>query len=184
MQVNTYYNKSTLYFSSGYYTKEARRVLNRNSLNISDLIFENADDVLSKKSKKLIAAMNTEIEEMWAAIKKGKTHEAEPIFHAVSRGKTVTVKPIYGGNKPSIMMEIDNGKYIEKIVFDRKNPQEYRYEKVIQTDNGSATVKSFNSQNKNDSFIMQSVNEMVEKYIPKILSKNVRSDYFGKFYEF
>lgn len=182
MQINTFYDYTNPAFS-GYYTKEAMWGLPGKPSKEISYIIENSNDILSKKAKKLFAALNTQIEETWAAIKKGKTDLKEPAFYLANRGKAISVKPVYGASKPMILMEVDDGKYTEKILFDRKNPQEFRYEKVVETDHGSATVKSFNSQVQEDMFITKSVNEMVEKYISKILTKNVVKDYFGQFYQ-
>ena len=182
MQINTSYNYTNPAFS-GYYTKEAKYASRGKLPEDVRLIIESANNILSNKSKKLFSALNMKIEESWEAIKKGESTMKEPVFYLSNKGRTISVKPIYGADKPLILMDVDNGKYTERILFDRKNPRNFRYEKVVPTDYGSATVKSFNSETQQDNFVALSVNEMVERYFPKIISKEIINSYFGRFYE-
>ena len=184
MLINTSYNQTAPNFSARYYTRNAQSIkIGLKKYNVSDFIYENPGDILSKKSKKLFAALDTEIEETWAAIKKGEKNLIEPVFYYAKKGKVVTIRPVYGGKQPEIMMEVGDGNSIEKIVFNRKNPQEYRYEKIIETDHGCATVNSYRSHLGDNSELPKGINDMVEKYISKILSRGVVNEHFGKLYE-
>ncbi len=139
--------------------------------------------VMSKTSKRLIQCMNLYIEDTWAAIKSGKSIQASPKYiHVKKGGEVVTVSPIYYLERPSILMEIDDGKYIDRIIIDRKIPDNVRYERTILTDYGSASIKSFNTQSGRQLELEDMINTKVEDVFPKIIPNKILKEGFGKTY--
>ena len=83
--------------------------------------------------------------------------------------KNITLKPIYNGYSKLISLEIASDN-IEKITIDT-NTFDCKYEKIRKTEFGSATIEKFDSKlNKNRDKI-DYINEIIEKYLPKINKK-------------
>jgi len=135
---------------------------------------------LSPKSKKLISALNHQIGITWGEIKKGYSINSQPKFTLIDDKKYIEVKPIYGSNRSLLSIELTDKNYTEKILIDRKQPDNFRYEKSIVTDFGYATLKSFNSEVQHDIDMTKYVNTQIENYFPKILSQNLLEEYFGR----
>jgi hypothetical protein len=140
-------------------------------------------NVMSNVSKRLIQCMNLYIEETWGAIKSGKIMQSSPKYiYTKKGGEFVTVSPVYYLERPSILMEIDDGKHVDRIIIDRKMPDNVRYERTILTDHGSATVKSFNTQTGKQVELEEMINAQIEDIFPKIISKKILKEGFGKTY--
>lgn len=127
------------------------------------------DDVLSLKACKLIKKAGMLIDETWPKVKKKHIPAATPEFSAKKDGKNVTLKPVYNLIREALCLEVKDDKYIEKLIIDRVNPNIFRYEKAIKTDNGSATIKTYNSKNSSDSAMVSKANEMIETYFTKFV---------------
>lgn len=80
------------------------------------------------------------------------------------------IKPLYQGYKKYILFEILKGKNTERIIINRQNPNSFKYEKVVDTQYGQATTKSFNSDIQRNDTIELKVANYIEEYFPKILS--------------
>lgn len=126
--------------------------------------------ILSKKSVKLINDLNACIDREWSDIRKGKLISLNPKFRTEEKGKLITFEPIYTQKYPALLIDINDGKISQKILMNRDNPNNFRYEKVIATDHGSATLKSYNSINGNNKEINEYVNNIIEKNLNSILS--------------
>lgn len=127
------------------------------------------ETALTPKSINLIKKMSNFIDDTWTEIKKGTSIMDSPKFTVSNKGKVITVRPIYQGIKNAILIEAEDSKYIDRIIIDRVRPRDYKFERSIITDHGSATVKSFNGLKQRDDSIEAIVNEYVENSFPKIL---------------
>ena len=142
--------------------------------------FEDVNLEISKKTKKLFTAINNQIEEDWGEIKRSLTFLSAPKYVvADKKDGVVTIQPMYGGIEPELLMEFDNDKYCERLIFSRSNPEKFKYEKSVTTDYGSATLKSFDSSVQKNNEMIMFANEKVSKYIPKVLKQKIKIDYFG-----
>ncbi len=125
---------------------------------------------ISKKSVKLINELNSCIAQEWADIRKGHKICEKPLFQIKDGKKYVTFEPVYNQKFPALLIDINEGKTSQKIFMDRDNPNNFRYEKVVQTDHGSATLKSYNSINGANKEIDTFVNNVIENNLGEILS--------------
>ena len=149
----------------------------------ADFVEKSSAAFLSKTSKRLIQCMNLYIENTWADIKAGKILQTSPKYaHKTKAGDIITITPLYAGNRQSILMEIDDGRFTDRIVIGRKIPNNVFYERIIQTDHGSATIKSFNSQNSQSFEFEKMINDRIESIFPKILPVKILREGFGKSY--
>lgn len=127
---------------------------------------------LSPKAMNLIKRMSSHIDSAWSDIKKGKSFMDSPFFRIVdSKDNVVTVKPVYQGYRNLILMEVQNDKYIDRILIDRVKPRDFKYERAVVTEHGSATVKTFNGLKDHDAQTEAKVNEYIENYFTKVLPK-------------
>ena len=131
------------------------------------------DDIVSQKTIKLVKRVDEFIEATWAEIKskKGKITLTKPEFYIKDHSDNLTLKPLYNTLKPSILFEAQGQKYIDRIIIERQNPNNFRYEKAILTPTGSATIKIYDSRNEKNQEIISKVDELVAKYFPKFLPK-------------
>lgn len=128
------------------------------------------DTSLTLKSLNLIKKVNDLVDKTWIEIRKSGNRMDFPKFHAADlKGNFVTLKPVYNGLEKKLLFEIENEKYIDRIFINRATPKDYRYERSVITDYGSATTKSFNALKEKDSAIEARVNGYIEKYFPKVL---------------
>lgn len=153
--------------TNAYYSYSSNNYKNINFTALNNINgFETA---LTPKSINLIKKMSNFIDDTWTAIKKGKSLLEFPKFTVCNKGKVITVKPIYQGMKNAILIEAEDAKNIDRIIIDRVRPRDYRFERSIITDHGSATVKSFNGLKQRDESIEAVVNEYIENSFPKII---------------
>ena len=124
---------------------------------------------LTPKSINLVKKMSQFIDTTWKDIKKGNQMMSSPRFTVSNDGKVITVRPIYQCLKNAILVEAEDSKYIDRIIIDRVRPRDYRFERSIVTDHGSATVKSFNGLKQHNSEIEDIVNNYIESSCSKIL---------------
>lgn len=132
------------------------------------------DDKISPKSIKLVKALDDYIERAWKAIRNGDL----TLCSIPNKKNTVFIKPVYTQKEPSVLFEVDNGKFIERILINRKKPTNFRYEKTIDTEHGSATLKTYNSSVENDYDLNNHVNSIIEKTIPNVLPRRVYLEHF------
>ena len=138
-----------------------------------DRILPSNKGIISKKSVKLINELNSCIDKEWKDIKQGKKIAEKPIFQILDGKKHVTFEPVYAQKYPALLIDINDGKYNERILMNRDNPNNFRYEKMIKTDHGSATLKTYSSINGGNSEIDKFVNNIVENNLEKILSNKM-----------
>lgn len=128
------------------------------------------------QSKKLIKEMNKMIEGYWTLIRKDKIDLKTPEFQVKQFFYQASLKPLYNlSNNKQICFEVSKNKsnIVERFILD-EDLNNYSYEKILKTDFGSATVKSFNTKtNKNDE-LHNYVNEQIEKIFPIIIRENKR----------
>lgn len=133
---------------------------------------DSVDEPISIKGKKLVKSVSSLIEDTWGAIKQGKVCSSEPNFMVVpNKSQVATIRPIYNGIYKKMLVEVQNGKEIERMIVNREIPAEYSYEKSILTDFGSATTKSFDSTLTRNSAIEKRVNRLLENILPEVLKK-------------
>ena len=129
----------------------------------------NNDGKLADSSIKLVKKLDNYIEDLWKERKKGNIDESDMIFALRGkRGEVAIIKPIYGANTPLVMLKIDNDNQSEIFLFDRKKPNNFRYEKNVVTDYGSATLKTYNSLRDDNQKIEELANEKIHEYIPRV----------------
>lgn len=138
---------------------------------------------ISKKSAKLINELNSCIDQEWKNIRKGCKIAEMPKFHVLDGQKSVTIEPVYTQRYPALLIDINDGKSTQKIFMDRDNPNNFRYEKVIPTEHGSATLKSYNSLNGRNQEINNFVNNIIEENIERILSNRAWDRLFNRIEE-
>lgn len=86
-----------------------------------------------------------------------------------AKERLITLKPVYQGLNNLLLLEVNSNKSVDRVFINRVKPRDFRYERAILTDHGSATVKSFNALTERNVEIEEKVNEYIEKYFPKIL---------------
>ncbi len=130
---------------------------------------QSMDTALSLKASKLVKKAGQLIDETWPKVKK-KAPMTVPEFTAKKGDSTVTLKPVYNLIREAIHLEVKDGKYIETVTIDRTNPNIFKYEKAVKTDHGSATVKTYNSQNGHNIEMLSKVNDLIETYLTKFVN--------------
>lgn len=133
---------------------------------------------ISKRTVKLISALNNLIEEELVNIKKQKILDKTPSFNCKMNKSSIFIKPVYSQNYPALLVEQHDWKIINSILIDRSNPNNFIYEKNILTDHGSATLKSYNSKIQNDPLINNTVDNLLSSSLEDILSVKILRKYF------
>lgn len=143
--------------------------------------FAKIDNIVSNKTAKLVKRADDFIEDTWAEIRSKNSHSrlTRPEFKIKDKENVVILKPLYNTLNPSILLEKYGSKYIDRIIIERKNPNNFKYEKAIITPSGSATVKVYDSLRENDSDIVLKVDDLVAKYFPKFLQKVIFKESFN-----
>ncbi len=128
------------------------------------------------KANKLVKNMDKFIENYWTEIKKTKQgFHNKPYYIIAGKNKEVaTLTPIYQGQKKYILFEVSKGENTERIIINREHPDIFRYEKIVETDYGNATIKSFNSEYEINDRIERRIGDYIEQYFPKILSDSTK----------
>ena len=155
----------------GLYGNHARTQVNFSGGSPSEylLLVENTGKI-SKKTAKLLAALNDEIENRWSDIRKGKSISSHPEFHyRDSDGGIVSIKPIYSQAYPALLVEKSLDKFNHRIILNRQNPNHFVYEKTINTDYGSATLKSYNSRTQDNKEIDNFVDDFLHFSFNKVI---------------
>lgn len=131
------------------------------------------DNIVSNKTIKLVKRADDFIEDTWAEIrnKSNRSKLLRPEFKIKDKENDVILKPLYNTVNPSILLEKRGPKYIDRIIIERKNPNNFKYEKAVLTPSGSATLKMYDSLRENDPDVVLKVDDMVSKYFPKFLPK-------------
>lgn len=128
---------------------------------------------ITKKSAKLLKALEECIENEWIAIKKNGKLSNKPQFHFKDGKSSVCIEPIYSLDRPTLLIDSTNGVTNQKVLIDRINPNNFRYEKNIKTDHGSATLKTYNSILDDNKDVDKYVNHLIETGVQKIVRDNI-----------
>ncbi len=158
MKVNTSYNSQISNYTAPSFKAAPRYIIN------------GYETSLTPKAINLIKKMNCFIDDAWTDIKKGKSVMDFPKFTILdAKERLITLKPVYQGLNNLLLLEVNSNKSVDRVFINRVKPRDFRYERAILTDHGSATVKSFNALTERNVEIEEKVNEYIEKYFPKIL---------------
>ena len=142
-------------------------------------IIDFGENHISPRAIKLIKEMSSVVETDWQIIRNSKNLMDTPKYYTGDKhGHLATVRPIYQHLKKFILMEVDDGKYIDRVIIDRARPNDYKYERALITPHGSATLKSFDSTLERSFDIEHRVSNYIETYISKIC--NSESDKLTK----
>jgi hypothetical protein len=137
------------------------------------------DEKISSKAIKLVKALDDLIERTWKDIKNKNNISDSPLYMSKTDKDTIVViRPVYTQKYPAVLFEVNNKKYFENILVNRKKPSNFRYEKGILTDHGSATLKTYNSLLEDDDKINTKVNNILENSIDKVLPHHVFLEHF------
>lgn len=132
-------------------------------------ILKNIDETiagLSFMSKKQLKRVNNLIDDAWAKTKK------KPIFtKKVNNNKKISLTPVYT-NEKRIALQIETPGNSQRITTDERGTN-FTYEKVVKTEFGSVTTKSyFSNRGQTDTETTKLVNELLEKFLPEFSFRN------------
>ena len=128
---------------------------------------------VSLKSTRLIHELNKCIDKEWRDIRKGAKIAVSPKFFVQDGNNIIKYEPVYSQSYPALLIEANDGKNVHKILLDRDNPNNFRYEKTVVTDFGYATLKSYNSKTENNSDINKFVSDIIESSTDKIIRNKI-----------
>ena len=128
---------------------------------------------ISHKSAKLIDELNKCIDKEWTDIRKGKLIAEKPLFTLDGKSGLTSFEPVYTQQYPALKIDCEDGRFTHEILLDRNNPNNFRYEKTVRTDYGSATLKSYDSRTANDKNINKFVSDLIEDKVDKILMNEI-----------
>lgn len=136
----------------------------------NEVVKNTLDNGISIVNKKLVIKASNLIEDMWTDIKKGNLPKDEPKINIKpSKQYPAVLKPMYGGKRDGeLLLEITGPKFSERIFLNRMYPTKFRYEKVVDTPSGHATLKYFDSQVSSDNILTQHVNKCVHDYLTEV----------------
>ncbi len=137
---------------------------------------------LSKTSRNLFHCLRVLINDTWKEIKAGNMLNDKPRFIVSDKKEVVTIEPIYGQKRPIISIEVGNKRYTDKFYIDSILPENYKYERTILTDYGEATVKTHDTRNGDNVQLNCFMNNIIEKYFPRIIPKDIKKLIFGRYY--
>lgn len=149
----------------------------KNSKNVT---FSGADavlakEVISKKSKALLKQVQEVLVEEIVKIRKQKAVPGKYLEISKTHPKNkcrVSLTPLYNdGQDGSLMLEIKRFDSTEVININRRNPENFRYEKRVPTQSGHATTKTFDSRIQNNETIEEKVDMLLQEYLPVFLKK-------------
>lgn len=146
-------------------TKTKKKQKNETDAKIIAKITDKPTD-LSVASKKQIKRINELLDEAWAETKK------KPNFvKVINKNKKLTLSPVYT-NEKRIALQVEYPDNYERITIDERGTN-FTYEKVVKTEFGSATTKSYNSKmSKPDKEVTKIVNTLLEENLPKFSASN------------
>ena len=99
---------------------------------------------ITKKAIEIMKNLSEIIENDWAKIKKsGNLLDSPQYLVADKKGNFVTIKPVYQSQTEKyILMEVENDKTIDRVLFNRRKPYEYTFDHAVITPYGSASGKT------------------------------------------
>ena len=113
------------------------------------------------------------IENDWAKIKKnGNLLDSPQYLVADKKGNFVTIKPVYQSQTEKyILMEVENDKTIDRVLFNRRKPYEYTFDHAAITPYGSVSGKTYNSTKEHDKIVEDRVNSYIENFGKKAVKQ-------------
>ncbi len=153
----------------------------------NESILENASASLkeyniSLPNRKYLKKASDLIEDMWTKIRKGELISESPLIPISPRRRPLGIlRPIYNNNK-ELLLEIADGRRVERIFLDREKFKYFRYEKSVPTDHGSATLKYVDSRVSQDETVAENVNEIVDTYLKSLFPASPRHKYWDKYF--
>lgn len=134
-----------------------------------------AKEILSKKSKKLLKDIQEAVVEEIIKMRKQKVVPGKYLELTNTHPKNksqVSLTPLYNdGQDGSFLLEIKKPDSIEVVNINRRNPENYRYEKRVQTQSGYATTKTFDSRIQTNTILEEKVDMLLQEYLPVLLKK-------------
>ena len=129
--------------------------------------------IMPFKAHKLVKRMDQFMEDQWSEIRNAHSGFYDlPYFTLTGKNKEfATIKPVYQGHNKYILLEVTNDKNTERILINRKNPDLFRFERTVDTDYGSATIKSFNSEHQRNEALEERIGKYVEEYFTQVLPR-------------
>ncbi len=133
--------------------------------NAAPVIEDVTNTLFNAKNVRRLREVENMFDEAWTKIKQSKKlRGSQPEFvHKKNSGKIITLKPFYAGLRDQIMLNVENGDSIERLLIPRGNHNSYKYEKIKKTPYGSATVKSFNSNLQKDYSMDLYINDFMDE---------------------
>lgn len=130
---------------------------------------------ISEKNRKLISETGFEIEKIWKEFKKNSFFGDIPKLQVSPKGSLTGIVTPVKTRENELLLEIPDKKFTERIYLSREYLGDFRYEKTVSTDHGSATLKYHDSRVNNDSNIAKTVNEKVHTYLSELISAKIKA---------
>ena len=104
--------------------------------------------------------------------KSGNLLDSPQYLVADKKGNFVTIKPVYQSQTEKyILMEVENDKTIDRVLFNRRKPYEYTFDHAVITPYGSASGKTYNSTKEHDKIVEDRVNSYIENFGKKAIKQ-------------
>ncbi len=128
---------------------------------------------ITKKAIEIMKNLSEIIENDWTKIKKsGNLLDSPQYLVADKKGNFVTIKPVYQSQTEKyILMEVENDKTIDRVLFNRRKPYEYTFDHAVITPYGSASGKTYNSTKEHDKIVEDRVNSYIENFGKKAVKQ-------------
>lgn len=131
-------------------------------------IIDFGENHISPRAIRLTKELSDIIAEDWKDIRKSNNLMDSPHYFVGDKYALVSIKPFYQHLKKFILMEVQDDKYIDRVIIDRAKPNDYKYERALITPHGSATFKSFDAARERNFDIEHRVSNYIETYVSKI----------------
>lgn len=140
------------------------------------------EEFLDARSVRLIKKAYDVINDTWTDIQKGKTKLRYPEFKLVGRrGTNAIVRPLYN-NEDYLLVDVNRMNHTDRYIIKRRDPQKFRYEKVVPTQYGSVTVSSYDSARGKNQQIIDKINDDLQSFLPKM--KNKKSSHIERYFSY
>lgn len=124
---------------------------------------------MSNAVKKIFNNLSEVVDNKWVKYRKSKQFVpgSYPEFLPVktSKDKTVSLR-LMKNTMERYVLDVEKGGNIERVSINRKNPEQFVYERIVKTENGSYGTKTFDSTTQKDDELTVKVYNMYEEYLP------------------
>ena len=131
-------------------------------------IIDFGENHISPRAIRLTKELSSVIAADWKNIRQSNNLMDSPRYLAADKSAVVSIRPLYQHLKNFILMEVNDEKFIDRIIIDRARPNDYKYERAKITPHGSATFKSFDATRERNFDIEHRVNNYIETYFPMV----------------